>query len=324
MLIKIFLLILIFPAYGIRPILNIYTYNSFSYPNGPGQKIKDIFEKKYNCEIKFISMGNSISLLNRLKIEGSNSKADIVIGLDNNMIYDAEKTGLFIKNNIDISNLNLPKIWNNKTFIPYDYSYFSFIFNKKKVMSPPKSFQELINNKTWTIIYEDPRTSTLGLGLLLWVQKIYGDQSKYIWKEISKKTITITKGWSDAYNLFLKGEADFMFSYTTSILPYFLKEKNNSYDATYFSEGHYLQVEVAGQLISSKQPTLAKKFMKFILSKQFQKIITTNNLMYPVINIQLPKDFKNLLVPKIVFEYSAEQIKKNHIQWINKWINAIQ
>lgn len=78
------------------------------------------------------------------------------------------------------------------------------------------------------MIYEDPRTSTPGLGLLLWMQKVYGDKAPAAWQQLAKKTVTVTKGWSEAYGLFLKGEGDLVLSYTTSPAYHLIEEKKIS------------------------------------------------------------------------------------------------
>ena len=56
------------------------------------------------------------------------------------------------------------------------------------------------------MIYEDPRTSTPGLGLLLWMQKCMATRRRPR-QQLAKKTVTVTKGWSEAYGLFLKAKA---------------------------------------------------------------------------------------------------------------------
>ncbi len=66
--------------------------------------------------------------------------------------------------------------------------------------------------------------------------------------------MTVTKGWSEAYGLFLKGESDLVLSYTTSPAYHIIEEKKDNYAAANFSEGHYLQVEVAARTVASKQP----------------------------------------------------------------------
>lgn len=70
-------------------------------------------------------------------------------------------TGLFKESNVDQSKLVLPVKWESKTFIPYDYGWFAFIYNKDTLPNPPKSMKELLNSdQKLTIIYQDPRTST--------------------------------------------------------------------------------------------------------------------------------------------------------------------
>ncbi|MCS5781646.1 hypothetical protein LNP24_21505 [Klebsiella pneumoniae subsp. pneumoniae] len=58
-----------------------------------------------------------------------------------------------------------------------------------------------------------------------------------------------------------------------------------------FAEGHYLQVEVAARTAASKQPELAEKFLKFMVSLGFQNAIPTGNWMYPVTKVTLPAGF---------------------------------
>ena len=69
-----------------KPTLTVYTYDSFSADWGPGPAVKKAFEADCGCELKFVALEDGVSLLNRLRMEGKNSKADVVLGLDNNQI----------------------------------------------------------------------------------------------------------------------------------------------------------------------------------------------------------------------------------------------
>ncbi len=265
-----------------------------------------------------------MSLLNRLRMEGKNSKADVVLGLDNNLVQAAQQTGLFAASDVDTGALQLPVGWQDKTFIPFDYGYFAFVYDKNKLKNPPKSLKELVESpEQWRVIYEDPRTSTPGLGLLLWMQKVYGDQAPQAWQKLAQKTVTVTKGWSEAYGLFLKGEGDLVLSYTTSPAYHLIEEKKDHYAAAPFTEGHYLQVEVAAQLASSKQPKLAQQFMRFMVSPAFQNSIPTGNWMYPVIKTDLPAGFATLSLPATALQYSAQDVASHRSQWINAWQRAV-
>jgi thiamine transport system substrate-binding protein len=98
-----------------------------------------------------------------------------------------------------------------------------------------------------------------------------------------RRIVTVTRGWSEAYGLFLDGEADMVLSYTTSPAYHLIAEDDDSKAAAEFAEGHYMQVEVAGVLENAPQPELARQFMEFMLTDGFQAAIPTTNWMYPAV-----------------------------------------
>ena len=153
-----------------KPTLTVYTYDSFAADWGPGPAVKKAFEAECDCELKFVALEDGVSLLNRLRMEGKNSKADVVLGLDNNLLEAASQSKLFAKSGVPASAVSVPGGWDNDTFVPFDYGYFAFVYDKNKLKNPPKSLKELVEGEQkWRVIYEDPRTSTPGLGLLLWM-----------------------------------------------------------------------------------------------------------------------------------------------------------
>ncbi len=121
--------------------------------------------------------------------------------------------------------------------------------------------------------------------------KVYGDNAPQARQKLAKKTVTVTKGWSEAYGLFLKGESDLVLSYTTSPAYHILEEKKDNYAATNFSEGHYLQVEVAARTAASSSQSWRKIPPVYGFSG-FQNAIPTGNWMYPVANVTLPAGFE--------------------------------
>jgi len=306
------------------PVLTVYTYDSFAADWGPGPAVKKAFEADCNCELKFVALEDGVSLLNRLRMEGKNSKADVVLGLDNNLLEAATQTGLFAKSGVATAAVNIPGGWKNDTFVPFDYGYFAFVYDKNKLKNPPKSLKELVeSDQKWRVIYEDPRTSTPGLGLLLWMQKVYGDKTPEAGQKLAAKTVTVTKGWSEAYGLFLKGESDLVLSYTTSPAYHIISEKKENYAAADFAEGHYLQVEVAARTAASKQPELASKFLKFMVSPSFQNAIPTGNWMYPVTDVALPAGFDTLVKPQTALEYSPQEVAGKRAAWVSEWQRAV-
>ncbi len=58
----------------------------------------------------------------------------------------------------------MPGGWQDDTFVPYDYGYFAFVYDKDKLKQPPKSLKELVERPDLKVIYQDPRTSTRDRG----------------------------------------------------------------------------------------------------------------------------------------------------------------
>ncbi|OEE50521.1 thiamine ABC transporter substrate binding subunit [Enterovibrio norvegicus] len=304
--------------------LTVYTYDSFAADWGPGPSVKKAFEAQCDCTLNLVALDDGVTILNRLRLEGKNSKADVVLGLDTNLMTEAEKTGLLAPHSVDTKAISLPDGWSNSTFIPYDYGYFAFVYDKTKLKNPPKSLKELVESRDdISVIYQDPRTSTPGQGLMFWMKTVYGDDVSNAWQQLATKTVTVTKGWSEAYNMFLKGESDMVLSYTTSPAYHLIAEENPNFTSANFEEGHYMQVEVAAKVKASENQALADEFMQFVLSDGFQNTIPTGNWMYPVTNVALPDGFNTLSVPQKNLQFTPENVADNRRTWIREWQSAL-
>jgi len=304
--------------------LTIYTYDSFVSEWGPGPIIEKIFEDKNEIDLQFIAVDSAATLLNKIILEGENTKADIVLGLDMNLFNAAENSELFISHNVKNINskLTIPIDWNSEIFVPYNYGYFAFVYNNKKLENPPRSMEELINETEARIVIQDPRTSTPGLGLLTWMKALYGDNAQTKWSQLNKKIISVTKGWTDAYyNFFMSGEADIVLSYSTSPAAHIMFEENYDISASAFKEGNYISLEFAGILNSSKNKEIANQFLEFMVSDDFQNVIPSTNIMYPVTNVDLPEAFNELESPNFL-QLDPKEINVNKDAWIDEWLNA--
>jgi len=308
-----------------KPTLTIYTYDAFSASWGPAPKIKKAFEKEHDCTVKFVGISSSIGALRKIQLEGKRTKSDILLGLDTSIAQVAKKTGLFIPHELNTSKLALPAPYNDDTFTPFDYSFFAFVYDENKLKQVPDSFEALASmSKEFKIVIQDPRSSTAGLGLLLWVKSVYGDKAGDYWKRLAPHILTITKGWSEAYGLFLKGEADMVLSYTTSPAYHMVEENKTNIKAAPFKEGHYGQIEVAAILKSSKQQALAKEFLAFMHTKTFADIIPTANWAYPVVKVaKLHEAFDSLHRPEKMILMDGKTVEAQRKAIVDEWLEAI-
>lgn len=314
------------PAAAADKTLTVYTYESFVSEWGPGPKVKEAFEKTCACTVEFVGVADGVALLTRLKLEGETSKADVVLGLDTNLVEEAKQTGLFEANGVDASAVKVPGGFSDDVFLPYDYGHFAVIYDTETIKTPPTSLKELIEgDPSQKIVIQDPRTSTPGLGLLLWVKSVYGDKAPEAWAKLKDRVLTVTPGWSEAYGLFTKGEAPMVLSYTTSPAYHMVAEETDRYQAAEFSEGHYIQIEVAGLLKNAPEKELARQFLAFMLQPGFQDTIPTNNWMMPVAATSepLPEAFGKLVEPKTTFLMSPAEVAANRQAWIDEWLKAM-
>lgn len=306
--------------------LTVYTYDSFNSEWGPGPAIKEGFEKQCGCKLDFVAPGDANETFNRLRLEGKNSKADVLLGLDSNLVADAKKSDLFQPHGISTEALDLPINWDASTYIPFDWGYFAFVYDSEKLTKAPRSFEELLNApEDLKILIQDPRSSSPGLGLMLWVKKVYGDKAADIWTKLAPRIITVTKGWSEAYGMFLEGQAQMVLSYTTSPAYHIAVEKKANYKAAKFSDGHYMQVELAAITKSSDQKELAAQFLAYLTGKDGQKAIPTTNWMYPVRMPEggLPEAFNDLIQPEKALLFPPQDVPAQRKAALDEWLAAL-
>ena len=98
--------------------------------------------------------------------------ADIVLGLDTSLTAEATATGLIAPHGLDLAGLQLPIAWNDPQFVPFDYGYFAFVYDKTKLGQPadelrgtrPRVAQDRHRGSAHQ--YARARASALGQGAL--------------------------------------------------------------------------------------------------------------------------------------------------------------
>ena len=190
----------------------------------------------------------------------------------------------------------------------------------------PKSFDALIHsNGDLKVIIQDPRSSSSGLALVLWVKAVFGEEAENVWEKLAPKILTVTKGWSEAYGLFTEGEADMVLSYTTSPAYHIVAEGDLTKKAAIFPEGHYLMVELAAKLKGTDNPELADAFLAFIMTDTFQNLIAEGNWSLPAaLEVsEWPQAFQELPLPEKVLFYSEEEAATLRGVAIEEWRRAL-
>lgn len=259
-----------------------------------GKKYAPIFKKKTGHDIKYVSVsGATLKLL----LEKNNPKADIVVGLTDVEAKIAENKNLLTT----YDGKNLKK--------QYDYSYLAINYNKEILPNPPKNLKEMSKLKNQLLI-QNPMTSNTGEEALLWSIAMYGKNWKKFWEEIKPAIKNVEPGWTEAFNKFAVNESPMMIGYATSNI-YFVQDENqkNRLDSFYLEDGAYKYNEYAGIVNRKDVKEASKQFMQEISSDEFQKMVSTENYMYPVNGKLIDPVFSAVPTPKTVVSLTEEQIQ---------------
>ena len=303
--------------------LVIYSYDSFEYL---ASEVIPKFEEKYGVKVELQLIGDAGEVLNRLILEKDNPRADLVIGIDNSLLAKAIEAEVLEPYKPENINLVPESLIFDSTFhlTPYDYGYIAINYREDMVQNPPKGLEDLTKPE-WRgkLVIEDPRTSSPGAAFLLWTIAVYGDDGYlYYWEKLKENDVHIVKGWTEAWTAFMNGEFPLVLSYATSPAATVYYDNITYVKAVAFEEGNYMQIEGAGILMGAKNKELAKKFIEFMLTEDFQSAIPTNQWMYPVNpNVKLPEVFEYAVQPNKIKPVTLEPtyIKENFERWIKEW-----
>ena len=305
-------------------ILNVYCYDSFKSEWGPGPAIIKAFTEETGIQVTLHAPGDAVMVLNQLILEKSNPRADVVIGLDSSLL---ERT---INEDIlqSYESPNLTGIPKHLLFdpdyqlLPYDYGHFAINYDSLNMDNPPGSLEELTKEEyKGKIILMDPRTSTPGLGFLLWTVAVYEDGWMNYWNRLKPSILTVSDGWSQGYALYTAGEAPMILSYGTSPVYHIEYENSSRFKALEFSDGHIQQIEGMGIVKGTNKQSASENFIDFILELDSQRVLAMHNIMLPVKeNVSLPPSFNMALRPSKVLELSTLSNANTIDALINQWV----
>jgi thiamine transport system substrate-binding protein len=299
--------------------------------SGLGRKVIPLFEAKYKCNVDVVSNPDAGLFLERLKKEKNHPQADVVIGLNNcdlddviqyNLLETYHPTGQHV----------IPKDYiYDPTFhlIPYGYGYLGIVYDSDLMTDTPDTFGELQDAKYYhQLLVPDAIKSGIGKATLYWSVAAFGnDGFEQFWNSIRKNITQITPTWFNSKQLFRQDEGVMMIGLTTT--PAFYSETLNNDRIKCFvpTEGSFLYVPSGGLINKAPHATLGKKFLDFMISESFQKMIPETQWLYPIDpSIPTPSFFSlaPLSVITLNSNLSPEQIRLNSMKWNDFWSRYVE
>jgi thiamine transport system substrate-binding protein len=260
----------------------ILTYGTFVSATGPGGRLFDDFKKSKGCDIEVVTVSDAGLLLERLKL--SRDPIDLVIGFDQLSVPRAAAEVKW-KPIPAFEHLHKEVLLHGMSadFLPYDWSPMTFIF-RDGTTPPPQNFSDLLDARFKNkFVLEDPRASSPGRQFFNWVKSVKGGDTAAFLEKFKPNVQSVAPSWSFAYGIFEKRQAEFVFSYLTSLAYHWGTDHDKSFHAVSLSEGHPVQVEYAAVPESCQQCGLAQDFLAFMMEAPSQKTIMERNYMLPAI-----------------------------------------
>ncbi|MHA1448337.1 MAG: thiamine ABC transporter substrate-binding protein [Candidatus Hodarchaeales archaeon] len=330
--------------------LTVYTYESLLNwgldSEAVSSAVFDQFEQDHDITINLVKLSDAVEIMTKLYNERNNPVADVVIGIDNTMVFRAVEQDLlepYTPSNIDEVDPDIIDILDPEHHvIPYDYGLISLIYKNESLSGIDMvnlTLQDIITKDLASkIVMSNPLTSSTGLGFLLWTiavhQKVLNSSWTEWWHEVSSDVL-IKPSWGDAWSTW-DNEASgrpIMVSYGTDPAYYNLFENEVPPITAVVSHENnkshgWIQVEGIGLVKGTEQPELAKSFIDWFLSETVQQYIPENNWMYPAnTKVQLPPSYDYALsiteIDILNLLLDRQTINASFDKWLDDWELAI-
>ena len=298
------------------------------------KKVLAKFKAETGITVKVQPQGDAGELTNKLVLTKDSPLADGVYGIDNTFGGRAVSEGVVtpydakgLPASADQYRLagsgadDLTPIDYSDVCVNVDDSWFA-----KKKLAPPRTLDDL-TKPAYKDLFVTPgaTTSSPGLAFLAATVVAKGDGWKDYWHKLMANGAKITSGWTDAYEVDFtggggKGNRPVVTSYSSSP-PFTIPEGGTKPTTSALLDTCFRQVEYAGVLKGSDNPEGMKKFIDFMLEKDFQSALPDNMYVYPVdSSVALPESWAAYAKPAPrPLAMPAEDIAAHLSGWLRDW-----
>ncbi|MCX7750212.1 MAG: thiamine ABC transporter substrate-binding protein [Candidatus Bipolaricaulota bacterium] len=311
--------------------LVVYTYDSF-VSWGPALAIKEAFERAHpGVKLVWIAPGDSSEMLARLiaELELGLPTADVFVGLADVEVPRALARNVFRP--LDpgrLQNLrDVPpelRIGGDRFVVPYDHGYVTLVYDARALPEElvPRTLTDLLRPELkGKIVLQDPRTSSPGLSFFLWTIVRYGEGWPAFWEKLLRNVLTVTRGWSESFDMLEAGEAPIGVSYATDEAYAQITYGERRFRVLTPEGEGFRQVEYMGIVRTTTKVELAHALLDLILSPEIQELIPTSQWMFPAnARARVPEEFaRYAVIPARPVTLDPETIAQNLSGWLRTW-----
>lgn len=318
--------------------LTVMTHDSFA----ASAPVIAAFEKANNVKVVFLKSGDAGAALNKAILTRDAPLADVFYGVDNTFLSRALDFGIYVpyaspllsqipaEFKLDPQDRALPVDYGD-VCINYDKAYFA-----AHSLPVPVTLEDLARPAyKGLLVVENPATSSPGLAFVLATVKHFGTNA-YLdyWKSLRANGVVVVDDWETAYYTNFSGSSGhgaqpLVVSYASSPaaeVVFATTPLTDSPIGSILGPGTcFRQIEFVGILKGTKHISLARKFVDFMLDRQFQEDMPLQMYVYPVnTSAKLPDVFvKYAQIPVQSTVLDPAVIASNRDQWVQAWTQAV-
>ena len=317
--------------------LTVLTHGSFSL----SEEVIAAFTEETGVEVEFIEGGDAGETVNRAILTKNNPLADVLYGVDNNLIARAADEGIFEPyRSPALEGVSDEYLFGGDLVTPIDVGYVNFNYDKtyfaENAVPVPETLEGLTEEayRGLTVV-QNPASSSPGLAFMLATIAKFGDGWLDYWAALRDNDVQITDGWEGAYYTSFTqygGDRPIVLSYATSPaaeVVFAEQDLNDAPTGNLFCEACvYRQIEAAGILAGTDNTEAAQRFIDFMLSARVQEDIPLNMYVYPASDsAALPAVFEQYArtpSPEQIATLPSEEIEANLSEWLDAWTQVVQ
>jgi len=305
--------------------IRLATHDSFAL----SPETLEAFTAETGITVDVVSVGDAGQLVSTAVLSKDNPTADVLFGIDNAFLCRGLNAGIFAPyTSPNLAALDQDLVLDDVHRVtPISYGDVCVNYWRDAVPSEPTSLNDLTDAAfDGAFVTMDPETSSPGFAFLLATISAFGDTWPQYWQGLADNNVAITSGWSDAYyGEFTAGGGDrgVVTSYASSppAEVIFADPPVDVPPTGVIADSCFRQIEFAGILAGTSQPTAAAKLIDFMLTPQYQEDIPMNMFVYPAHpGAALPEAFVEHTVDVAnPLTIDPADIEANRDAWTAEW-----
>ncbi|MEL6621598.1 MAG: Fe(3+) ABC transporter substrate-binding protein [Pseudomonadota bacterium] len=271
--------------------LNLYSSRHYD----TDERLYSDFEKKTGIKINRIE-DKALALIKRIKAEGANSPADVLLTVDAGRLWAADRDGLFqpmesaVIDKAVPANLRHP----NGQWVGFTQRARVIFYSKSRVSEPPKTYEELADPKFKGKICTRSGSNIYMLSLLSSVIDRVGEDGAKKWAAglWANRAREPQGGDTDQLRAVASGECDIVIANTYYFARALRKQvrdlsgKTDDIGIVFPNQdgvGTHVNISGGGIVKTAPNAENAKLFLEYLVSESAQEYLAAGNDEYPVV-----------------------------------------